>query len=94
MQYALEAEKSRPANKEANKVVQHQQVVGTFLYYCRAVDGTILTTLSAIDSKQASLTENTLQTMKQFMKYAATHPYVVLTHQKSDTIITIHNDAS
>ena len=44
-----------------------QNVVGAFLYYGRAVDGTMLASLSAIALKLASPTENTLQKLSKFM---------------------------
>ena len=54
VQYAPDDDKSRPANKEEEKNVQ--QVVGNFLYYGCAVDGTMLTALSDIASEKASAT--------------------------------------
>ena len=44
--------------KEVKKYIQ--QVIGTFLYYSRAVDSTMLTTLSSIASTQAEPTEETM----------------------------------
>jgi hypothetical protein len=40
-----------------------QEATGVFLFLARAVDSTMLTPLSAIASKQAALTENTMQNM-------------------------------
>ena len=68
-------------------------MVGTFLYYGRAVDGTMLTALSAIASEQALPTENTIRKAQKFMDYAATHPDAVLTYRKSDILLAVHNDA-
>jgi hypothetical protein len=42
------------------------QVTGVFLYYAQAVDGTMLTALSAIASEQANPTANTMKKCKQF----------------------------
>ena len=63
VQYAADADTSRLATKEERKFIQ--QVVGTFLYYGRAVDGTILTALSAIASEQASPTVTTMRKAKK-----------------------------
>ena len=52
VQYAADADTSRLATKDEKTFIQ--QVVGTFLYYGRAVDGTMLTALSAIASEQVS----------------------------------------
>ena len=62
VQYAADEDVSQPATKEEKTFIQ--QVVGTFLYYGGAVDGTMLTALSAIASEQASPTENTLKRHK------------------------------
>ena len=55
IQYAKEADTSTKLGpKEQNFI---QQVMGTFLYYARAVDATILVALSAIASEQAAPTK-------------------------------------
>ena len=56
-----------------------QQVTGVFLYYARAVDGTMLTALSAIASDRATPTTSTMAKCKQFLNYAATQQEAVLT---------------
>ena len=61
VQYAVDADTSRLATKEEKKFIQ--QVVGTFLYYGRAVDGTMLTALSVIASEQASPTVTTMRSL-------------------------------
>ena len=55
IRYAPDAEKSQTTTKEEQ--IFDEQVVEAFLYYGRAVDGTMLTALSAIASEQASPTE-------------------------------------
>ena len=44
-----------------------QQIVGTLLYYARAVDSTMLVTLSALDLRQAKATELTKQDVSRFL---------------------------
>ena len=51
-----------------------QQVVGSFLYYARAVDMTILHALSEIASEQANPTERTKKKVDQLLDYMATNP--------------------
>jgi hypothetical protein len=51
-----------------------QQIVGSFLYYARAVDPTILMALSAIASQQSAPTEQMRDRVHQFLDYMATHP--------------------
>jgi hypothetical protein len=46
-----------------------QQVVGSFLYYARAVDPTILMALSDITTQQTTPTENTKKQVDQFLDY-------------------------
>jgi len=68
--------------------------VVTFLYYARAVDGTMLVALSAITSDQASPTEETIKKTKQFLDYVASHPNAILTFRASSTVLVVHSDAS
>ena len=53
-QYAKEEVEEPEVSKDEKLFVQ--QVLGTFLYYARAVDSTMLVTLSAIASEQAAIT--------------------------------------
>ena len=71
-----EAESNEPVlGKEAKKYIQ--QVLGTFLYYARAVDLTMLAALSAIASEQASPTQSTMKKVEQFLDYVRTcHTYL------------------
>jgi hypothetical protein len=46
-----------------------QQVVGSFLYYARAVNPTILMALSNITTQQAAPTVNTKKQVHQFLDY-------------------------
>ena len=65
-----EIESNEPVlGKEAKKYIQ--QVLGTFLYYARAVDPTMLVALSAIASEQASPTKSTMNKADHFLDYAA-----------------------
>ena len=71
-----------------------QQVLGSFLYYARAIDITILQALSAIATDQAMPTERTLQRVHQLLDYMYTNPNAVIRFRKSDMILNIHSDAS
>ena len=55
IQYAKRIDQSSKATKEQQKYIQ--QVIGVLLYYGRAVDSTILVTLSSLASAQAAPTE-------------------------------------
>jgi hypothetical protein len=54
------------------KEIQH--IVGSNLYYARAVDITILMALSSIASEQTRGTTNAMAKAKQLLDYLATHP--------------------
>ena len=51
IQYAPTVNTAPILNKQQTKFIK--EVTGTFLYYMRAVDGTMLTALSALAAKQA-----------------------------------------
>ena len=71
-----------------------QQVVGTILYYARAVDLTLLPALSSLASKQAKATERTVQNTEQMLDYLATNPEAKICVHASDMILNIHSNAS
>jgi hypothetical protein len=60
----------------------------------RAVDLTMLTTLSAIASKQAAPIEKTMQKCLQFSDYAASQEDAIVTYQASNMRLAIHSKAS
>ena len=71
-----------------------QQIVGSFLYYARAVDPTVLMALSEISSQQSAPTENTMKRVNQFLDYMWTHPDAKIRYRASDMILNVHSDAS
>jgi len=90
-QYSTEVDSSPPLGKEETKYIQ--AVMGTLLYYARAVDSTILTALSAIAIEQANPTEQTRAKVKQLLDYCATQDEAVLTYHASNMILAVHSDA-
>jgi hypothetical protein len=85
-------DKSPPLNDAGKKRVQ--QIVGSFLYYARAVDPTILMALSDIACQSAKPTERTKQCVDQFMDYMWTQPDAKIRYRASDMILNVHSDAS
>ena len=79
-------------NKEDKQFIQ--EVTGTFLYYARCIDSTMLTALSALASEQSNPTEATMKKCKQFLDYAASQEDAVITYKASDMKLAIHSDAS
>ena len=56
------------------EIKEIQRVVGSILYYARAVDITVLMALSSIAIKQTKGTTSTMAKAKQLLDYLATHP--------------------
>jgi hypothetical protein len=80
-----------PLNKEETKY--KQAVVGTLLYYGRAVDNTILPALSVITTEQAQPMERTKGTLTQLLDYCATQEEAIITYSASKMIPAVHSDA-
>jgi hypothetical protein len=91
-QFSEPEDKSPPLGKEDKKFIQ--EVTGTFLFYARAVDPTMLVALSSLAAEQCNPTERTMAKCKQFLDYAATQEDAVITYRKSDMMLAIHSDAS
>jgi hypothetical protein len=91
-QDTLPDDDSPALDKDGIKYIQ--QVVGSFLYYCRATDTTIPQALNELSGQQAKATENTMKRCKQFLDYMATHPDAKIRYYKSDMILNVHSDAS
>ncbi len=68
-------------------------VNGKWLWYGRAVDGTILTALSALAAQQSKPTEKTMKQVKQLLVYIATQEHAVLTYRKSHMVLASNSDA-
>jgi hypothetical protein len=77
-----------------NQTKRLQKVVGTFLFYARAVDGTMLHALNALAAAQKNGTQATAQALVHFLNYCATHPDATICYRASDMILHIHSDAS
>jgi hypothetical protein len=80
-----------PLNKEETKYVQ--AVAGTLLYYGRAVDSTILTSLSSLATKQAKLMQKTMETVKQLLDYCMMQEEAIITYSASKMILNVHSNA-
>ena len=71
-----------------------QQIIGTFLFYGRAVDPTILTALSKLSSNQAMATEATKHACHQFLDYCASHPDDSIRYYASNMVLKLHSNSS
>jgi hypothetical protein len=91
-QLALEEDTTTPIDDKTRKYLQ--QVIGTLLYYARAVDNTMLVAISTLSSVQATGTEATMDAVVHLLNYCATHPDAIVRYTASDMVLHIHSDAS
>jgi hypothetical protein len=76
------------------KEVKHlEQIVGTFLYYPRAVESIMLDTLGTLTAVQTK-TPKTLEYVIQFLDYSSTHSNDTSHYSNSSMILTIHSNES
>ena len=74
--------------KLSPQAIKHlQQIMGTFLFYSRAINPTMLMALSIIAMEQTQGTQTTKE-------YAAMHPNATIKFYKSHMILKIHSDTS
>ena len=71
-----------------------QQNIGTFLYYARAVDCTMLPALNTLAEQQSSTTKNTEAETTNLLDYAATSLSATIQYKSSNMILHIDGDAS
>jgi hypothetical protein len=69
-------------------------IVGSLLYYGRALDNTLLTALTDLSSAQAKGTEATNAAACKLLDYCATHPDAKIRYHGSQMALKIHSDAS
>jgi hypothetical protein len=91
-QRPLPKDTSPPLSKEDIKHVQW--VIGSILYYARAVNLRVLMALSTIASEQAKGTESTMEKTKQLLDYLVTNPDATIRFHASNIILNIHPGAS
>jgi hypothetical protein len=77
------------------KGIKHiQQIVGSILYYARAVDMTVLMALSAIAVEQTKAMTKTLGKCMQLLDYLASNSKAKVRFYASGMIMNIHLDTS
>ena len=92
----MQYEETEPTLRMLDKIqtTKIQQVVGSLLYYARAMDPTLLVALGSIASSQNKPTEKTAEAVTQLLNYVATHPLTVIKYSASPMIIHVYSDAS
>ena len=71
-----------------------QSIIGTFLYYGRAVDPTILPALNDLSTYQANPTTETLQRSRMLMDNLSTFPQAKLRYYAGDMQLHVESDAT
>ena len=97
-QYGVKVQLTDPIDTSARlpprEIKRLQQIIGTFLFYGRAVDPTLLTALSELSSAQTTATDATKRACQQFLDYCDSHPDGAICYQASDMILKLHSDSS
>lgn len=91
-QLTEELDKTEPINKDQKQLLQ--EVIGTFLFYARAVDSTMLVALGTLAASQTCGTEKTMTAMVQLLNYAASNPDFEVIFWASEMQLTMESDAS
>ena len=71
-----------------------KQVCGTFLYYARAVDCTMLHALNDLATRVKDGTQKTVEALNHFLDHCATHPEATVIYRARDMILHNHSDAA
>ncbi len=71
-----------------------QKIVGSILYYARAVDMTVLMALSAIPVEQTKAMAKTMGRCIQLLNYLASNSEAKVRYYASNMVMNIHSDAS
>ena len=70
------------------------EVLGTLLFYARAIDSTLLTAIGELATEQSAGTQTTMEKLTQLLNYCATNPDATVRFTASDMILAIESDAS
>lgn len=92
IQYSPETDDTPPLDAKDTKRVQ--EILGTLLYYARAVDSTMLAAIGTLASQQANGTEAAMRALTQLLNYCATHPDATVRFTASDMVLHVESDAS
>jgi hypothetical protein len=79
---------------DAKDKTRVQEVLGTSLYYARAVDRTMLAAIGSIATQQSKATELTMQAITKLFNYCSHHYDAVICYQQSDMILYVKSNAS
>jgi len=91
----LTPEEDTSAPLSAECLLQVQKIIGSLLYYARAVDNKLLVVLNAnaIAARQSNATIRTEQLVHTLQDYVATYPNDGIVYRASDMVLCAHADA-
>ena len=92
VQYEPEADTSEKLDTMGKKRIQ--EILGTLLYYARAVDPTLLVSVSSLARQQKEPTIKTMAAVNHLLDYCATHPNATTRFHQSDMVLHVESDAS
>ena len=76
-QYGTKVQFTEPEDKrpllQPKDITKLQKIIGALLYYARAVDGTLMTTLNELASAQTNGTQATMRATGKLIYYCHTH---------------------
>ena len=70
------------------------EVLGTLLFYARAIDSTMLTAIGELATEQSQGTKHTMEKLAQLLNYCASNPEATVRYTASDMLLAIESDAS
>ena len=82
-----------PALNAADKT-RILEVLGTLLFYARAIDSTMLTAIGELATEHSQATTTTMEKLTQLLNYCAAHPDATVRFTASDMILAVESDAS
>ena len=71
-----------------------QGVIGSLLYYARAIESPMIPVLNEISHRRASPTQNTIDKCKMLLNYCTTHPNGRVRFRASDMVLHVDTDAA
>ena len=92
MQFATDSDTSDKLKSNCTKRIQ--QINGTFLYYGRAIDPTILVALNEISTQQSSPNTATTKKAAMLMDYLCTFPNATLRFYAGDIQLYVESNAA
>jgi hypothetical protein len=89
----LTPEKDTSAPLLAKCLLRVQKIIGSLLYYARAVDNKLIIALNTIAARQSKATIHTEQLVHTLLDYVAMYPNDGIVYRGSDMVLCAHADA-